>query len=108
MEDRQLNTISGLHYANFGGTWQMVFRGFLGIEGEEKGISVSPQLPEQWTGFVLRLRWRGAVLAVSLEKGVLRCEAEDMGGHEQIETVLAGKVFVLTAAAPAAQREVEA
>lgn len=108
VEDRQLNTISGLHYANFGGTWQMVFRGFLGIEGEEKGISVSPKLPEQWTGFALRLRWRGAVLAVSLEKGVLRCEAEDMGGHEQIEAVLAGKAFVLTAAAPAAQREVEA
>lgn len=106
VEDRQLNTISGLHYANFGGTWQMVFRGFLGIEAEEEGISVTPCLPEQWKGFAVRFRWRSALLAVSLRQGRLRCVAEDIGNHKQIKVVLIGQEYCLTADVPAAEQEV--
>ncbi|MEG1873417.1 MAG: glycosyl hydrolase family 65 protein, partial [Ruthenibacterium sp.] len=62
----QLNTISGLHFANFGGTWQAVIFGFAGVQVSEQGITVTPCLPEQWRSLEFSLCYGGGQLRLTL------------------------------------------
>lgn len=48
IQDVQLNTVSGLHFANFGGTWQAAVFGFAGIRVDKDGIILDPHLPDEW------------------------------------------------------------
>lgn len=48
IQDVQLNTVSGLHFANFGGTWQAAVFGFAGLRVDQDGIIVEPHLPDEW------------------------------------------------------------
>lgn len=62
--DKQLNTISGLHLANLGGTWQAVMLGFAGLRLESWGLALEPHLPDAWQSMAFRLRYKGAVVGV--------------------------------------------
>ncbi len=62
----QLNTISGLHFANFGGTWQTVVFGFGGVTVESDGIRIKPHLPNKWSRISFRLKYRNAVLKIEI------------------------------------------
>ncbi len=53
IDDVQLNTVSGLHFANFGGTYQAVVYGMCGITVDDTGISISPSLPDGWSSVKL-------------------------------------------------------
>jgi len=64
--DRQLNTISGLHFANLGGTWQAVIQGFAGLYQHDNRLYVAPHLPSEWKALRFRLCYRGARLRVEM------------------------------------------
>ncbi len=64
--DRQLNTVSGLHLANLGGTWQAVVQGFAGLRLIEGQLHLEPNLPASWKRLRFRLCYRGAVLEVCM------------------------------------------
>lgn len=66
----QLNTISGLHFANFGGTWQAAAFGFGGVSVFQDRLDISPNLPPSWKRMAFKLRYRGALLAVEIGAGV--------------------------------------
>jgi trehalose/maltose hydrolase-like predicted phosphorylase len=60
----QLNTISGLHFANFGGTWQAAVFGFGGVSVLEDRLDISPNLPSGWTDMAFRLHYQGARIQI--------------------------------------------
>lgn len=64
----QLNTVSGLHFANFGGNWKIIFFGFGGISQNNKTLFISPNLPEAWDSMKLNLIFQNVPLKVEITK----------------------------------------
>lgn len=90
VEDRQMNTISGIHFANFGGTWQMVFSGFFGITQSQGTLYVDPHLPKEWQGFSAELCYQGKRLSIRKKNNLLRCDWLDPVQGEKLPVCLAG------------------
>ncbi|NMA66084.1 MAG: glycoside hydrolase family 65 protein, partial [Clostridiaceae bacterium] len=59
-----LNTVSGLHFANFGGTWQAVVFGFAGLQVDEYHLKISPNLPRAWKSISFHIWYRGNLLKI--------------------------------------------
>ena len=78
LADNQGNTEDGIHIASAGGTWQCVVAGFGGFRVRQGRMTFKPWLPESWRWLRFRLKWRGAVLQVSIfpDHAVFRLEAE--------------------------------
>lgn len=102
----QLNTISGLHFANFGGTWQTVIFGFGGVEIGAEGIRFAPHLPPSWNGLDFTLFFRGARLQFHAGKQDLSVVLTHPG-REAVRVWLHGREHLLTAAEPRAEEGVE-
>ena len=64
--DIQLNTISGLHFANLGGTWQAVIQGFAGLYQHDNRLHFTPHLPRAWKALRFRICYRSALLHVEM------------------------------------------
>lgn len=58
----------GLHYANFGGVWQALLIGFLGLRPCSAGLMVDPALPAAWDRLAVRCRYRGTSLEVDADR----------------------------------------
>lgn len=58
----------GLHSASLGGVWQAVINGFAGMRIRKDRLSLTPRLPDPWKKLVFRLKWRGASIAVAIDK----------------------------------------
>ncbi|MEZ5935681.1 MAG: glycosyl hydrolase family 65 protein [Alphaproteobacteria bacterium] len=86
LADNQGNTEEGIHIASAGGTWQCVVAGFGGFRVKQGRMTFRPWLPASWRWLRFRLKWRGAVLQVSIfsDHAVFRLEAEP-GRSETIE-----------------------
>lgn len=70
INDTQLNSISGIHFANLGGTWQTVVFGFGGVMASiDGGLAFKPHLPAEWKSLSFKLHYRGRVLDVSIRDG---------------------------------------
>ena len=52
-------TAHGLHLATFGGIWQALVFGFLGIRPTPTGLTLDPHVPAEWGHLRLHLRHRG-------------------------------------------------
>lgn len=67
--DLQGNTREGIHAANTGGVWQTVIFGFAGVEIDENGIlSISPNMPQEWTGLRFRLHYLNSWLEIHVKQ----------------------------------------
>lgn len=67
VRNMQLNTVSGLHFANFGGTWQAVIFGFAGIRVDESGMTISPCIPAQWEEISFRMWYCNHQLQITID-----------------------------------------
>lgn len=95
MKNVQLNTISGLHFANFGGTWQGAVFGFGGVETSADGIKVNPHLHSGWQAMHFTLQFRGARLAFHITHQSVAVELLNPG-MEDVHVWLGEKEFVLS------------
>ncbi|MBO7520214.1 MAG: glycoside hydrolase family 65 protein, partial [Clostridia bacterium] len=66
--DIKLNTVSGLHRANFGGTWASVIYGFCGVSFKDNVLSIDPHLPDKWRRVKFTLLCRGEQIDVEITK----------------------------------------
>lgn len=66
IEDIQLNTISGLHFANFGGTWQMAYLGYAGISQNDGVLYIEPRLPKNWKEMSLTTIFQGKLVRIQI------------------------------------------
>lgn len=103
VEDRQMNTVSGIHFANFGGTWQAVFSGFFGITQDQGVLHVRPHLPQQWKGFSVRCCYQNRKFEIGQKDGLLFCRWLDPVAGAVQPVTLAGHTCTLTGDRPVAE-----
>lgn len=68
IQDVQLNTVSGLHFANFGGTWQAAVFGFAGLRVDRDGIMIDPHLPDEWEKMSFGIWYQNARIEFEITK----------------------------------------
>jgi trehalose/maltose hydrolase-like predicted phosphorylase len=90
----QLNTISGLHFANFGGSWQAAVFGFGGAEVLADRLKLTPNLPERWSRLSFKLRYRSAFLEIEAACGKTRVTLLE-AGTKPVDVELRGQGFTL-------------
>jgi len=95
MADIKLNTISGLHLANLGGTWQAVIMGFAGLWQHEGVLHLRPAFPKAWKALRFRLVFKGAVLHVEM-RGSKTIVTMEKPGKVSVNLSLGGRKAILT------------
>jgi maltose phosphorylase len=78
LDDYNNDTEDGCHITSMAGTWMSVVHGFGGLRIRDEKINLSPFLPEQWTGYAFKIRFRGCLLHVVInsEKVCITNETE--------------------------------
>lgn len=77
LDDYNNDTEDGLHITSMAGTWLAVIKGFAGMRVKDGKLHFKPMLPENWTSFSFKIRWREFLLEVKITAdGVEVMEAE--------------------------------
>ena len=68
LDDYNNDTKDGCHITSMAGTWMAVVKGFGGMRVKDGRLIFNTLLPKQWQGFSFKIRFRGSVLQVSVNK----------------------------------------
>lgn len=93
------NTRDGLHMASLAGGWTALVGGFGGLRDDEGVLTLNPQLPEEITRLVFRLRWRDFRVTVDVDHDGATYTLRD-GPHGELTIRHAGEDLLLTTEAP--------
>jgi trehalose/maltose hydrolase-like predicted phosphorylase len=88
LDDLTGTTVGGLHVATFGGVWQALAHGFLGLRPAAGTLGVDPRLPAAWEAVTLRLRFHDRRVRVR-------------AGHDRLDLDVDGPVRVEVPGLPA-------
>ncbi|MFT4759347.1 MAG: maltose phosphorylase [Paraglaciecola sp.] len=66
LDDYNNDTEDGLHITSMAGTWLAVIKGFAGMRVKDGQLHFTPMLPENWTSFAFKIRWRDYLLEVKI------------------------------------------
>jgi trehalose/maltose hydrolase-like predicted phosphorylase len=87
LDDTTGTTAGGLHLATFGGVWQALAHGFLGLDPAGEALGADPCLPASWEALELRFRFRGQPVVVRAD-------------HDQVHVTCQAPLFVRLAGGP--------
>lgn len=68
LDDYNNDTRDGLHITSMAGTWMSIVQGFAGMRIKNGELTFSPFLPENWDSFSFKIRFRGEVKQITLDK----------------------------------------
>ncbi|MDE3837833.1 family 65 glycosyl hydrolase [Bacillus methanolicus] len=68
------NTKDGLHMANMGGTWMSIIFGFAGVRIKETGLSMSPDIPDNWNHYAFSVQYQGRKIKAEISKTGIRLQ----------------------------------
>ena len=68
LDDTHSNAHHGIHTASMAGTWLSLVAGFAGLRMEGDLPVFSPMLPEKWSYYRFRLRYRGQCISMKVER----------------------------------------
>ena len=68
LDDYHNNLYAGIHGANMAGTWQAVVNGFAGLRCQNSRLSFKPSIPEEWEWYSFKIRYRNAVLKLTISR----------------------------------------
>ena len=68
LDDTHGNTEHGVHVAAMGGTYLALLDGFVGFRVVDGVINLRPRLPLRWDRLSFRIKWRGSVVAVDVDR----------------------------------------
>jgi trehalose/maltose hydrolase-like predicted phosphorylase len=88
LDDLTGTTAGGLHVAAFGGVWQALAHGFLGLRPSAEALGVDPRLPAAWEAVTLRLRFHDRRVRVR-------------AAHDRLDLAVDGRVRVGVPGLPA-------
>ncbi|MEM9820793.1 MAG: family 65 glycosyl hydrolase domain-containing protein [Bacteroidota bacterium] len=90
LDDYNNDTEDGCHITSMAGTWMAVVKGFGGMRNSEAMLHFNPCLPEQWTAYAFKVKYRGALLEIKVGQ-----EQTQIINHSDrvISVALHGKVF---------------
>jgi Trehalose and maltose hydrolases (possible phosphorylases) len=74
LDDYNRNAGEGLHMTSIAAAWLNVVYGFGGVRSDGEILSVSPTLPKIWKGYSFKLKYRGALLKISVDMSGARAE----------------------------------
>ena len=77
LDDMTGTTAGGLHLATFGGLWQALAYGFLGLRPHGGCLQLDPCLPSAWEGLSLRLRYRGTPVGIRADHTSVRISCDE-------------------------------
>jgi len=92
LDDYNNDTEDGCHITSMAGTWLAVVKGFGGMRVYDDIIHLNPTLPTQWQGFSFKIRFRGNILKVNVNKNGTTIEnmsdkSIDLKIHNDLVTV---------------------
>lgn len=61
------NSGHGLHLAAMAGSWQVLAQGYAGLRFEDETLRLAPRCPAGWSGYSLRLNWRGSLIEIAVD-----------------------------------------
>lgn len=93
------NTRDGLHMASLAGSWTALVAGFGGLRDDEGLLSLNPQLPDDISRLVFRLRWRDFRVTVDVDHDGATYTLRD-GPHGKLTIRHGGAELTLTTEAP--------
>ncbi|MBN2711390.1 MAG: family 65 glycosyl hydrolase [Planctomycetes bacterium] len=67
LDDYNNNTDAGLHTTSMAAAWMNVVYGFGGLRTDSPRLSFNPSLPKGWTKYSFRLRYKGALVVVTID-----------------------------------------
>jgi len=90
------------------GTVSWVYRclveGLFGLQGDEKGLLIKPQLPSEWNGAKATREFRGAIFHVAIERAKVTKITVSLDGvtlpGPHVDNILAGKEYQLKVLVP--------
>ncbi len=68
LDDYNNDTRDGLHITSMAGTWMSIVKGFAGMRVKDNELTFKPFLPENWDSFSFKIRFRGEVKQVTVNK----------------------------------------
>ena len=68
LDDYNNDTEDGCHITSMAGTWMAVVKGFGGMRVENGRLVFRPVLPKEWDGYAFKIRFRGNLLQVKVDK----------------------------------------
>ncbi len=68
LDDYNHEADEGLHITSMAGTWLAVVQGFGGMRIHEGKLYFNPYIPEKWTSFSFKIRFRGHILSITVNK----------------------------------------
>ncbi|HYM51776.1 MAG TPA: glycosyl hydrolase family 65 protein [Candidatus Limnocylindrales bacterium] len=71
LDDLTGTTAGGLHLATFGGVWQALAYGFLGLWPAADGLIFDPRLPDQWRALEMTVRFAGERVRIRAERDIV-------------------------------------
>ena len=83
------NTAEGFHLATAGGTWQVLVRGFCGLNVKGNKIELNPNLPEKWKYVKFRIFFKGSWIEFKISRKKVR--ARMLEGSRKVKISSFGK-----------------
>ena len=74
LDDYNNDTRDGLHITSMAGTWMSIVKGFAGMRVKDGELTFKPFLPENWDSFSFKIRFRGEVKQVTVNKDGLNTD----------------------------------
>lgn len=94
LDDYNHEADEGLHITSMAGTWLSVVQGFGGMRVRNNKLVFDPYIPEKWTSFSFKIRFRGHLLAITVNKK----SVEISNNHdEDIELIVRGQAVNIPA-----------
>ncbi|MEZ5043735.1 MAG: glycoside hydrolase family 65 protein [Saprospiraceae bacterium] len=69
LDDYNNDTEDGCHITSMAGTWMAVVKGFGGVRVKNDQLYLRPFMPEKWTAYSFKIRFRGRVIEVKVGQG---------------------------------------
>ncbi len=76
LDDYNNDTEDGCHITSMAGTWMAVVKGFGGMRVRDGQLHFSPFIPAQWTAYSFKIRFRGKVLHIQVNKEAITIKNE--------------------------------
>ena len=64
LDDYNNDTEDGCHITSMAGTWMCIVKGFGGMRVRDNQLNFSPFLPNHWTSFAFKIKFRGSILSI--------------------------------------------
>jgi maltose phosphorylase len=71
LDDYNNDTEDGCHITSMAGTWMSIVKGFGGMRVRDNQLNFSPFLPEHWTSFTFKIKFRGNILSIKTTNDIV-------------------------------------